>query len=61
MCIRDSKYIDILQFMIAPILIGSGINSLNLKEISNLNKAIRPKHNFNELENEIIVNLFLNS
>ena len=57
----DNKYIDILQFMIAPILIGSGINSLNLKEISNLNKAIRPKHNFNELENEIIVNLFLNS
>ena len=57
----NNKYIDILQFMIAPILIGSGINSLNLKEISNLNKAIRPKSNFNELENEIIVNLFLNS
>ena len=57
----NNKYIDILQFMIAPILIGSGINSLNLKEISNLTKAIRPKHNFNELENEIIVNLFLNS
>ena len=57
----NNKYIDILQFMIAPILVGSGINSLNLKEISNLNKAIRPKHNFNELENEIIVNLFLNS
>ena len=57
----NNNYIDILQFMIAPILIGSGINSLNLKEISNLNKAIRPKHNFNELDNEIIVNLFLNS
>ena len=57
----NNKYIDILQFMIAPILIGSGINSLNLNEISNLDKAIRPKHNFNELENEIIVNLFLNS
>ena len=57
----NNKYIDILQFMIAPMLIGSGVNSLNLKEISNLNKAIRPKHNFNELENEIIVNLFLNS
>ena len=57
----NNKYIDILQFMIAPILIGSGINSLNLKEISNLNKAIRPKHNFYELENEIIINLFLNS
>ena len=57
----NNKYIDILQFMIAPILIGSGINSLNLKEISNLNKAIRAKSNFNELENEIIVNLFLNS
>ena len=57
----NNKYIDILQFMIAPILVGSGINSLNLKEISNLNKAIRPKYNFNELDNEIIVNLFLNS
>jgi len=57
----NNKYIDILQFMIAPILIGSGINSLNLKAISNLKKALRPKHNFNELENEIIVNLFLNS
>ena len=57
----NNKYIDILQIMIAPILIGSGINSLNLKEISNLNKAIRPKSNFNELENEIVVNLFLNS
>ena len=57
----NNKYIDILQFMIAPILIGSGINSLNLKEISNLGKAIRPKYNFNVLENEIIVNLFLNS
>ena len=57
----NNNYIDILQFMIAPILIGSGINSLNLKEISNLNKAIRPRHNFNELENEIIVNLFFNS
>ena len=57
----NNKYIDILQFMIAPILIGSGINSLNFKEISNLNKAIRPKSNFNGLENEIIVNLFLNS
>ncbi len=57
----NNKYIDILQLMIAPILIGSGINSLNLKEISNLNKAIRPKYNFNELENEFIVNFFLNS
>ena len=57
----NNQYIDILQLMIAPILIGSGINSLNLKEISNLNKAIRPKYSFNQLENEIIVNLFLNS
>ena len=57
----NNNYINILQFMIAPILIGSGINSLNLREISNLNKAIRPKYNFNELENEIIINLFLNS
>ena len=57
----NNQYIDILQLMIAPILIGSGINSLNLKEISNLNKAIRPKYSFNQLDNEIIVNLFLNS
>ncbi len=57
----NNQYIDILQLMIAPLLIGSGINSLNLKEISNLNKAIRPKYSFYQLENEIIVNLFLNS
>ena len=30
----NNKYIDILQFMIAPILIGSGINSLNLKKMN---------------------------
>ena len=55
------KYINILQFIIAPILIGSGINSLNLKRITNLNKAIRPKHSYNKLEGELIVNLFLDS
>ncbi len=55
------KYINLLQFIIAPIVIGSGINSLNLKEIKNLNKALRPKFSYNILEKELVVNLFLNS
>ena len=55
------KYIDLLQFIIAPMIIGSGINSLNLKEIKNLNKALRPKFSYNILEKELVVNLFLNS
>ena len=57
----DNKYIDILQFIIAPIVIGSGINSLNLKEIRNLNKALRPKFSYHILEKELVINLFLNS
>ena len=57
----NNKYIDLLQFIIAPIIIGSGINSLNLKEIKNLNKALRPKFSYNTLEKELVVNLFLNS
>ena len=57
----NNKYIDLLQFIIAPIIIGSGINSLNLKEIKNLNKALRPKFSYNILEKELVVNLFLNS
>ena len=57
----NNEYIDLLQFIIAPIIIGSGINSLNLKEIKSLNKALRPKFTYNILEKEIVVNLFLNS
>ena len=57
----NNKYIDLLQFIIAPIVIGSGINSLNLKEIRNLNQALRPKFSYNILEKELVVNLFLNS
>lgn len=57
----NNKYIDLLQFIIAPIVIGSGINSLNLKEIKNLNKALRPKFSYNILEKELVVNLFLDS
>jgi len=57
----NNKYIDLLQFIIAPIVIGSGINSLNLKEIGHLNKALRPKFSYNILEKELVVNLFLNS
>ena len=57
----NNKYIDIIQFIIAPIIIGSGINSLNLREIKSLNKALRPKFSYNILEKEIVVNLFLNS
>ena len=56
----NNKYIDLLQFIIAPIIIGSGINSLNLKEITNLNKALRPKFSYNILEKELVINLFFN-
>tara|TARA_A100001011_G_C14280659_1_gene831452 strand:+ start:1416 stop:2249 length:834 start_codon:yes stop_codon:yes gene_type:complete len=55
------KYIDLLQFLIAPIIIGSGVNSLNLFEIKKLNKAIRPKYTYSKLDKELLVNLFLNS
>ena len=57
----NNKYIDLLQFIIAPVIIGSGINSLNLKKITNLKKAIRPKYSYNFLSKEFVINLFLNS
>ena len=53
----DSKLIDIMQFIISPMIIGSGINSLNLKPISNLDNALRPKNKIYRFGKEIIVSL----
>ena len=57
----DSKIINIMQFIISPILIGSGINSLSLKPIYNLSKALRPKNKIYKFGNEIIISLHFNS
>ena len=53
----DNKLIDIMQFIISPMIIGSGINSLNLKPISNLDNALRPKNKIYRFGKEIIVSL----
>tara|TARA_B100000767_G_C19770819_1_gene539887 strand:- start:1353 stop:2183 length:831 start_codon:yes stop_codon:yes gene_type:complete len=53
----DNKLLDIMQFIISPMIIGSGISSLKLKTISNLDKALRPKNKIYRFGNEIIVSL----
>ena len=50
-----------MQFIISPTLIGSGINSVKLKPITNLKKAIRRKSNFAKLGKEIVATLDFNS
>ena len=57
----DLKLLDMMQFIISPTLIGSGINSLKLKPINNLKKAIRVKNKISTLGKEIVVTLKLNS
>ena len=57
----DLKLLNIMQFIISPTLIGSGIDSLKLKPITNLNKAIRVKNTISKLGTEIIVTLDFNS
>ena len=57
----DLKLLNIMQFIISPTLIGSGIDSLKLKPITNLNKAIRVKNTISKLGKEIIVTLNFNS
>ena len=57
----DLKLLNIMQFIISPTLIGSGIDSLKLKPITNLNKAIRVKNTISKLGKEIIVTLDFNS
>ena len=47
--------------IISPTVIGSGIDSMKLKPISNLKNAIRTKNTINKLGKEIIVTLDFNS
>ena len=46
-----------MQFIISPTLIGSGIDSIKLKPITNLKKAIRTSSNFSKLGKEIVATL----
>ena len=57
----EQNLINYMQFIISPTLIGSGINSVKLKPITNLKKAIRRKSNFSKLGKEIIATLDFNS
>ena len=53
----ENKLLDIMQFIIAPTIIGSGINSINIEPISNLKNVIRTKNNIYKFGKEIIVSL----
>ena len=57
----ENKFLNYMQFIISPTVIGSGIDSIKLKPISNLKKAIRTKNTINRLGKEIIVTLDFNS
>ena len=57
----EQNLINYMQFIISPTLIGSGINSVKLKPIKNLKKAIRRKSNFAKLGKEIVATLDFNS
>jgi len=53
----ELKLINNLQFIISPTVLGSGIDSVKLKPITNLNKAIRAQSNFSKLGKEIVATL----
>jgi riboflavin-specific deaminase-like protein len=53
----ERELLDIMQFIIAPIIIGSGIDSIKLKSISTLKNALRPKSHLYKLGDEIIASL----
>ena len=53
----ENKLLDIMQFIIAPTIIGSGINSINIEPITNLKNVIRTKNNIYKFGKEIIVSL----
>ena len=57
----EHKLINYIQFIISPTIIGSGIDGLKLKPISDLKNAIRVKNTINKLGKEIIVTLDFNS
>ena len=53
----ENGLLNIMQFIIAPTIIGSGINSINIMPISNLKNVIRTKNNIFKFGKEIIVSL----
>ena len=53
----ENKLLNIMQFIIAPTIIGSGINSINIEPITNLKNVIRTKNNIYKFGKEIIVSL----
>jgi len=53
----ELKLINNLQFIISSTVLGSGIDSVKLKPITNLNKAIRTRSNFSKLGKEIVATL----
>ena len=59
----EMKLLNYMQFIISPTLIGSGIDSLKLKPITNLKNAIRVKNTISKLGKEMVItlNLKLNS
>ena len=57
----ELKLLNYMQFIISPTIIGSGIDSLKLKPISNLKDALRAKNTIRKLGKEIIVTLDFNS
>ena len=57
----EMKLLNYMQFIISPTLIGSGIDSLKLKPITNLKNAIRVKNTISKLGKEIVMTLNLNS
>ena len=57
----ELKLLNYMQFIISPTIIGSGIDSVRLKPISNLKNALRAKNTICKLGKEIIVTLDFNS
>ena len=53
----ENGLLNIMQFIIAPTIIGSGINSINIEPITNLKNVIRTKNNIYKFGKEIIVSL----
>ena len=57
----ELKLLNYMQFIISPTIIGSGIDSVRLKPISDLKNALRVKNTICKLGKEIIVTLDFNS
>ncbi len=53
----ENELLNIMQFIIAPTIIGSGINSINIEPITNLKNVIKTKNNIYKFGKEIIVSL----